>query len=48
VPTGIDIDGVEIDYVDVGSGTPVVFVHGVYVTGALWNDVVRRLSGTHR
>lgn len=42
------IDDAEIEYTETGSGPPVVFVHGVYVTGAVWNDVVQRLSETHR
>lgn len=43
----VDIDGVEIEYTDTGSGPPVVFVHGVYVTGALWNGVAERLARDH-
>src|SRR3954447_8803271 len=42
------VDGAAISYGDVGSGPPVVFVHGVYVTGALWDDVAARLAGEHR
>lgn len=42
------IDNAEIEYTDTGSGQPIVFVHGVYVTGALWNDVAHRLSADHR
>lgn len=42
------VDGAEIFYDDVGSGPPLVFVHGVYVTGALWHDVTARLSGEYR
>jgi pimeloyl-ACP methyl ester carboxylesterase len=38
------VDDVEIEYTDTGSGPPLVFVHGAYVTGALWDDVVARLS----
>ena len=44
----VDLDGVSIDYVDVGSGPTLVFVHGAYVTGALWDDVAAQLSGSHR
>lgn len=43
----IEIDGVGIEYTDTGSGPPVVFVHGVYVTGALWDGVAERLSRDH-
>src|SRR3954470_17359602 len=42
------VDGAAISYGDVGSGPSVVFVHGVYVTGALWDDVATRLAGEHR
>lgn len=42
------VDNVEIEYDDMGSGPPLVFVHGVYVTGALWGDVAARLSREHR
>jgi pimeloyl-ACP methyl ester carboxylesterase len=42
------VGDVEIEYTDTGSGPVVVFVHGAYVTGALWQDVVDRLSGSHR
>jgi pimeloyl-ACP methyl ester carboxylesterase len=28
-----------IEYRDIGSGEPVVFVHGAFLNGALWNDV---------
>jgi pimeloyl-ACP methyl ester carboxylesterase len=42
------IDGVDIDYVDTGSGPVVLFVHGVYVTGAVWNDVVAELGDGFR
>ena len=42
------VGDVEIDYTDTGSGPVVVFVHGAYVTGRLWQDVVDRLSGSHR
>jgi len=42
------VDGVAISYGDIGSGPPLVFVHGAYVTGALWDDVAVRLAGKHR
>jgi pimeloyl-ACP methyl ester carboxylesterase len=34
------IDGAVIEYDDTGTGPVVVFVHGVYVTGAIWHRVV--------
>jgi pimeloyl-ACP methyl ester carboxylesterase len=39
---------VDIDYSDTGSGPIVLFVHGVYVTGALWDDVVAELGADFR
>jgi pimeloyl-ACP methyl ester carboxylesterase len=39
------LDGVTIRYEDSGSGPTVVFVHGLYVAGSLWSQVVDRLDG---
>lgn len=44
----VSVDGLPIDYNDVGSGPTLVFVHGAYVTGALWAGVVSRLSTSYR
>jgi len=41
----VDLDGVTIRYRVVGDGPAVVFVHGVWVCGSLWDDVVDRLDG---
>ena len=38
------VDGLDIEYTDTGTGSTVLFVHGVYVTGAVWNDVVAELG----
>jgi pimeloyl-ACP methyl ester carboxylesterase len=38
----------EIEYVGTGAGAPIVFVHGAYVTGALWYDAIAHLSDNHR
>jgi len=38
------VDGLDIAYTDTGTGPTVLFVHGVYVTGALWNDVIAELG----
>jgi pimeloyl-ACP methyl ester carboxylesterase len=40
----VRVDGLDIEYSDSGTGPTVLFVHGVYVTGALWNDVVAELG----
>ncbi|MDT5007163.1 MAG: hypothetical protein QOJ95_4322 [Mycobacterium sp.] len=42
------VDGLDIEYTDTGSGPTVLFVHGVYVTGALWNDVAAELGEGYR
>ena len=44
----VHVDGLEIAYIDAGSGPVVLFVHGVYVTGALWDDVVDELGDGFR
>jgi pimeloyl-ACP methyl ester carboxylesterase len=44
----VRIDEVDIDYTDTGTGPVVLFVHGVYVTGAVWNDVVAELGDGFR
>lgn len=41
----MEVDGVTIRYHSLGAGRPVVFVHGVYVGGALWDGVTERLEG---
>ena len=40
----VRVDGLDIEYTETGQGHTVLFVHGVYVTGALWNDVVAELG----
>ncbi|MDT5015133.1 MAG: hypothetical protein QOD39_1293 [Mycobacterium sp.] len=42
------VDGLDIEYTDAGSGPVLLFVHGVYVTGALWNDVIAELGDGFR
>jgi pimeloyl-ACP methyl ester carboxylesterase len=37
-----------VRYDDVGSGPPLVFVHGLLVSSALWRKVVPTLARTHR
>jgi pimeloyl-ACP methyl ester carboxylesterase len=46
--SSVVVDRAAISYGDIGSGPPLVFVHGAYVTGALWDDVAARLAGEHR
>ena len=42
------LSGGPIHYTEAGEGEPIVFVHGVFVNGALWRKVVERLSGRYR
>jgi pimeloyl-ACP methyl ester carboxylesterase len=44
----VRVDGVEVEYADTGTGRTILFVHGVYVTGAVWNDVVAELGDGFR
>jgi pimeloyl-ACP methyl ester carboxylesterase len=41
----INLDGATVRYRVTGDGPTLVFVHGVWVAGPLWNDVVGRLGG---
>jgi pimeloyl-ACP methyl ester carboxylesterase len=41
----IDLDGATVRYRVSGDGPTLVFVHGVWVAGPVWNDVVERLDG---
>jgi pimeloyl-ACP methyl ester carboxylesterase len=40
----VRVDGLDVEYADTGTGSTILFVHGVYVTGAIWNDVVAELG----
>jgi pimeloyl-ACP methyl ester carboxylesterase len=44
----VRVDGLDIEYTDTGQGPTVLFVHGVYVTGALWNDVLAEIGDGFR
>jgi pimeloyl-ACP methyl ester carboxylesterase len=44
----VEIPAGAISYRDCGTGSPIVFVHGVGVNGDLWRRVVPRLAGGHR
>lgn len=43
----VELAGVTIRYRSRGDGPPIVFVHGVWVGGSLWDDVAEQLPG-HR
>jgi pimeloyl-ACP methyl ester carboxylesterase len=44
----VRVDGLDVEYADTGTGPTILFVHGVYVTGAVWNDVVAELGDGFR
>lgn len=44
----VNVDGVEMAYVDVGSGDPIVFLHGNPTSSYLWRNVIPHLSGLGR
>jgi pimeloyl-ACP methyl ester carboxylesterase len=44
----IDLPAGAIHYRDTGAGTPIVFVHGLLVNGALWRKVTPPLEAGHR
>lgn len=41
----VRLDGAVVRFRDVGTGPCVVFVHGVWVGGSVWDEVVARLGG---
>ena len=41
----VEVDGVTVRYHIRGAGATVVFVHGVYVGGTLWEGIAERLEG---
>jgi pimeloyl-ACP methyl ester carboxylesterase len=43
-----DVDGLRIFYLDEGSGTPVVLLHGIPTFSYLWRDVVPVVARDHR
>ncbi|MEA2678421.1 MAG: haloalkane dehalogenase [Candidatus Binataceae bacterium] len=44
----VNVDGVEMAYVDLGSGDPIVFLHGNPTSSYLWRNVIPHLSGLGR
>jgi pimeloyl-ACP methyl ester carboxylesterase len=44
----VRVDGLDVEYAETGTGPTILFVHGVYVTGAVWNDVVVELGDGFR
>jgi pimeloyl-ACP methyl ester carboxylesterase len=44
----VRVDGLDVEYAETGTGPTILFVHGVYVTAAVWNDVVAELGDGFR
>jgi haloalkane dehalogenase len=44
----VKVDGVEMAYVDVGAGEPIVFLHGNPTSSYLWRNVIPHLAGLGR
>jgi haloalkane dehalogenase len=44
----VTVDGLEMSYVDVGTGDPIVFLHGNPTSSYLWRNVIPHLSGLGR
>jgi 3-oxoadipate enol-lactonase len=44
----VTVDEVKLAYDDVGSGAPVLLIHGFPFNRSLWNDQVTELSKSHR
>ena len=40
----VDVDGVDMAYVDIGAGAPIVFLHGNPTSSYLWRNVVPHLA----
>ena len=44
----VSVDKIQIAYDDIGSGSPLVLMHGFPFNRSLWNDQVDELSKSHR
>jgi len=44
----VDVNGKRMAYVDLGSGEPVVFLHGNPTSSYLWRNIMPHVSDTHR
>lgn len=44
----VDLPQGRLEYHDLGTGEPILFVHGAFVNGDLWRDVAGPLSASHR
>lgn len=44
----IDIDGSKIHYIDIGSGDPILFLHGNPTSSYLWRNIIPYLTSSGR
>ena len=44
----VDVDGVDMAYVEVGTGDPIVFLHGNPTSSYLWRNVVPHVASLGR
>jgi pimeloyl-ACP methyl ester carboxylesterase len=42
------LDGVDLSYTDLGSGDPLLLIHGTGAYSAIWGEVPGQLAGSHR
>ena len=42
------IDGYKIAYLEQGSGSPVILLHGIPTNSRMWRDIIPQLAATHR
>jgi pimeloyl-ACP methyl ester carboxylesterase len=46
--TALDVNGVDLSYTDLGSGDPLLLIHGTGAYSAIWGKIAGQLAGTHR
>ena len=44
----VDVLGSQMHYLDVGSGDPIVFVHGIPTSSYLWRDIIPACTNNAR
>ncbi|MCH6575463.1 MAG: alpha/beta hydrolase, partial [Bacteroidetes bacterium] len=44
----LKLENVNLFYDDIGSGTPIVFIHGLTLSGSMWNPQITGLSESFR
>ena len=46
--TALGVNGVDLSYTDLGSGDPLLLIHGTGAYSAIWGETAGQLAGTHR